>query len=939
VYESRVGDVFLLGSSSWRIEEITPDRVLVSPAPGAPARLPYWKSGQIGRPVQLGTAIGIRLRELSALDNQAADESLRHGGLDSWAASNLLAYLDEQRSATGALPDDQTVVVERFRDEVGDWRIAVHCPLGAQVNSPWAMAITQRLTERYGVDAHVMSFDDGIIIRLPYAHGAPPDAGLIVFDADDISARVHATVGQSALFASRFRECAARSLLLPRRHPGRRQPLWLQRQRAAQLLDVARDYAEFPITLEAARECLQDVYDVSALTHLMGQLNSRAVRLVEVETSGPSPFTRKMMFGYAAVFVYELDTPLAERRAAALSMDSTLLNELLGKADLQGLLDDEVLTETERHLQYLTPSRHVRRVDDIVDLLWSIGDLSDDELALRGVPLAWVRQLAEAGRIVEVCIDGQQRWITVEDLDRVSSALSSTSVVHAVGNETADSVGELVGRFARTHIPFSVHACARRFGLSDEVVQQALSTLSERGRVTAGHFTDREGQQWCDYDVLRTLRRRSLAAFRREIAPVAPSTLASFMPRWHRVNSGDTGVNAVMQALEQLQGFAAPASAWERLILPARVADYHPSLLDELCASGAVVWAGAGLISQRDGWLRFVFAETASLLVPPPDPRLDLTALHRQVLSELAGQQGKFFRTLWEDVGRPDETELEVVLWDLVWAGWITNDTLAPLRAALGAGGAHRGQRRQPLVQVRSPGRPATLQRLTQASVAGRWSKLPEREANLTERVTAVADVLLERHGVLTRGAVTAERVPGGFAALYPVLAAMEERGATRRGYFVEGLGAAQFCVPGAVDRLREADSAGSAVLAATDPAHPFGAALPWPRSTGAGDRRTKLGRPGRKPGAVVVLARGRLVLYLERGARSMLTFTDDRTDLAQSGALLAEAMQAGRLGPMVVERIDGNPVQASSPAAVIAGTRFRLTPSGLHLSAATTRG
>ncbi|MEW2590664.1 DEAD/DEAH box helicase [Micromonospora aurantiaca] len=945
VYESRVGDVFLLGSSSWRIEEITPDRVLVSPAPGQAARMPFWKGDQLGRPVELGRAIGARVRALLRQSDADAVAALRAGGLDDWAAGNLMNYLREQKAATRALPDDRTVVVERFRDELGDWRLAVHSVLGARVNGPWALAIGRRLAERYGVDAQVMPSDDGIVVRLPDTAETPPGADVVVFEPDEIAQLVEESVGTSALFASRFRECAARSLLLPRRDPRRRQPLWQQRQRAAQLLDVAREYADFPVTLEAARECLQDVFDQPALGELMRDLAARKVRLVEVESERPSPFARSLLFGYVGAFLYEGDAPLAERRAAALALDSGLLGELLGRVDLRELLDPEVLAETARQLRWLTEQRRPRDPEDVVELLRVVGDLSSAELAERGVPESWTDELAAARRVLRVRIAGEDRWVVVEDAARLRDALGvalPVGVAEAYLAPVADPLTDLVARYARTHGPFAAATCAARFGLGVFVVEQALRRLASGGRVVSGEFApDTVGTQWCDAEVLRMLRRRSLAALRREIEPVPPRALAAFLPRWQQVGSSARGVEAVAAAVEQLQGVSVPASALERLVLPARVADYSPAQLDELCAGGEVVWAGAGAISGGDGWVTLAYADVAPLLLPPPNEALTLTPLHESVLDALADGQALFFRSLSDRVGATDDAALSGAVWDLVWAGHLTNDTLAPLRAALGAGGAHRSRPSAPRTRYRRPGRVALPSRGGPPTMAGRWSRLPERDSDPTRRAAALADLLLERHGVVTRGAVVAEQVTGGFAGVYPVLSAMEERGAARRGYFVEGLGAAQFAVPGAVDRIRALadDSQGrggpTVVLAATDPANPYGAALPWPErvvDSGDGAAPATGHRAGRKAGALVVLVGGDLVLYVERGGRTILSFTDDTDTLGAAGKALADAVHSGALGAISVERADGEAVHASPLRDALTAAGFRATPRGLRL-------
>jgi ATP-dependent Lhr-like helicase len=951
VYESRVGDVFLLGSTSWRIEDITPDRVLVSPAPGAPARMPFWKGDSPGRPIELGRAIGARLRGLARAGDEKATATLRDSGLDEWAAGNLVAYLREQREATRHLPDDRTIVVERFRDELGDWRMTVHCVLGARVNAPWALAIGRRLSERYGVDGQVMPSDDGIVIRLPDTAEEPPGADLVAFDPEEIAQIVEESVGTSALFASRFRECAARSLLLPRRDPRRRQPLWQQRQRSAQLLDVAREFADFPVTLEAARECLRDVFDVPGLSGLMREIAGRKVRLVESETARPSPFARSLLFGYVGAFLYEGDAPLAERRAAALALDSTLLGELLGRVDLRELLDPGVVAETELQLQWRTEQRTPRDAEDTAELLRLLGDLSAAELASRGAPEEWAVSLETARRAIRIRVAGEERWIGIDDAGRYRDALGvalPVGIPEAYLESVADPLGDLVARYARTHGPFLAATCAARFGLGVFVVEQALKRLSATGRVASGEFSPGgAGTEWCDAEVLRMLRRRSLAALRREIEPVPPRVLAAFLPRWQQVGGNNRGVDAVAAAIEQIQGVAVPASAWERLVLPARVADYTPPQLDELCAGGEVLWAGSGSISGGDGWVTLAYADSAPLLLPPPDDEFAATPLHQSVLDALGDGQALFFRSLSDRVGSTDDNDLAAAVWDLVWAGHLTNDTLAPLRALLGGSGAHRAKAAPARSRYRRPGRPNMPSRTGPLNMVGRWSRLPDRDLDPTRRAAALADLLLERHGVVTRGAVMSEGVTGGFAAVYPVLAALEERGAARRGYFVEGLGAAQFAVPGAVDRLRALSEpaeltkragVSAVVLASTDPANPYGAALPWPDrvvDSGDGEPVAKAGhRAGRKAGALVVLVGGELVLYVERGGKTLLSFADDPELLTAAGQALAGSVRSGALGALSVERADGESVHSSPLREALTAAGFRATPRGLRLRA-----
>src|SRR5579872_760998 len=995
VYESRVGDVFVLGASSWRIEDITPDRVLVTPAPGQPGRLPFWHGDTPGRPAELGRAIGAAVRSLSASASEPeAMASLTRAGLDELAARNLIRYLADQRAATGYVPDDRTLVVERFRDELGDWRVVLHSPYGDRVHAPWALAIAARLRERYGgMDVQALHTDDGILIRVPESD-EPPPSGLALIDPDEIGDLVTAEVGASALFASRFRECASRALLLPRRQPGRRTPLWQQRQRSAQLLEIASRYPAFPIVLETVREVLRDVFDVPALTGLLRDIAARRIRIVEVETAAPSPFGKSLLFRYVGAFMYEGDAPLAERRAQALSLDPALLAELLGTDGLRELLDASVAEETERDLQHLSESRRCRDAEAVADLLRTSGPLTAAEVAERCLsdPASWLAELAAARRVIEVRVAGQPMWAAIEDAGRLRDALGvplPLGVPEVFTEPVADPLGDLVARYARTHGPFATAAVAGRYGLGPAVVTMAQRRLAADERVVEGEFLptgagSAGATEWCDAEVLRLLRRRCLARLRKEAEPVPPEVLARFLPTWHGIGGalGPVGggrrradAGAVLEAVERLAGAPVPASALETLVLPGRIPGYSPALLDELTSAGEVVWSGAGALPGGDGWLVLAPGDGAQLMLPEPG-EVSMTPLHEAVLEVLSGGGALFFRMLSDRVAGllggpgipPDDGEVAAAIWDLVWAGLLTNDTLAPLRVTLS--GQQRRAAAAPRAAVPRPrpggpgrrygfGRPSMPTRTGPPTVSGRWSLLPGRlepvagDGAQTVRAHALALTLLERHGVLTRGAVAAERIPGGFAAVYPVLRAMEEAGQCRRGYFVEGLGAAQFALPGAVDRMRAlakgglggfppvaGGSGGSSprvgtVLAAADPAQPYGAALPWPDRPG---ETPSSHRPGRKAGALVVLVDGSLVLYVERGGRTLLSWTDDPQVLGPAATALAASVRDGALGRLSVERADGltvgSGIHGSPLAQALEAAGFRPTPRGLRLRA-----
>ena len=921
VYESRVGDVFALGATSWRIEDITHDRVIVTPAPGVPGRLPFWKGDTLGRPAELGEAVGAFTRELAAAKPADAVETAKGLGLDQWAADNLVSYLTEQREATTILPSDQTLVVERFRDELGDWRLVVHSPYGTPVHAPWALAINTRLRERYGVEASAVASDDGIVLRIPDADLEPPGGEVIVFEPDEIDQIVTSEVGGSALFASRFRECAARALLLPRRDPNRRSPLWQQRQRSAQLLEVAAKYPSFPIVLEAVREVLQDVYDLPSLVGLMRKVESREIRVVDVATQQPSPYARSLLFGYVAQFVYEGDSPIAERRAAALTLDQGLLAELLGRAELRELLDPEVLAEVEAELQRLAPDRRARDAEGVADLLRLLGPLSTQEVVARSTGESadvrgWLAALADSRRAVVVRVAGAERWAAIEDVARLRDGLGvpiPAGTPDVFADPVDDPLADLVGRFARTHGPFTTADVAERFALGSAVARHTLQRLAASGRLLEGEFRPAgAGLEWCDAEVLRKLRRRSLARLRHEVEPVEPATLARFLTAWQGVSAKRLcGIDGVVSVVEQLAGCPVPASALESLVLPSRVSDYEPSMLDELTATGEVLWAGHAALPGNDGWVSLHLTDQAPLTLPEPTA-VALTDLHQAVLDALAPGGAWFFRQLSDTVGSLDDVALSVALWELVWAGHVANDTLAPLRALTRSGSTTHRSRRPPPRANPSRRRATMPARSGPPETAGRWSLLPVIDTDPTRRAHATAEGLLERHGVVTRGAVVSERVPGAFAGVYRVLSAFEESGRCRRGYFVAGLGAAQFGTVGAIDRLRTftdlaPDAKPTAVtLAATDPANPFGAALPWPERLDEATGEKAGHKPGRKAGALVVHVDGRLALYVERGGRTLLTFTTEPADLGPACQALADAVRRGALGRLTVEKADG---------------------------------
>ncbi|AVL98072.1 ATP-dependent helicase [Microbacterium paraoxydans] len=948
VYESRVGDVFTLGTTSWRIAEITHDRVNVIPAYGQPGKVPFWHGDGIGRPFELGEALGAFSREVSAAKPEKAEQRLIAAGLDEQARANLLAHLSEQREATGTLPTDRTLTVERGHDEVGDWRVILHSPYGMKVHAPWALAINARVRERLGVEGSAVASDDGIIVRIPDAESEPPGAELFVFDPDELEQLVTQEVGGSALFASRFRECAARALLMPRTNPNRRTPLWQQRQRSAQLLEVARRHPTFPVILETLREVLQDVYDLPSLRKLATSIADRRIRLVETQPGQPSPFARDLLFGYVGAFMYEGDSPLAERRAAALSVDPALLGELLGTVELRELLDPDVIAQFEREAQRLDPERRARGLEGVADLLRLLGPLDADEVARRLDPestggataATLLDDLVTARRAIPVTIAGVARVAAIEDAGRLRDALGAalpTGIPVAFLEPLADPLGDLVARHARTHGPFTTASVAERFGLGTAVARHTLQRLETNGRLTSGYFLPTaagsgDDIEWCDTEVLRRLRMRSLAAIRGSVEPVSPEAYARFLPDWQHLGRPLEGIDGVLTVIEQFAGVPIPASAWESLVLPSRVRDYTPAMLDELTAAGEVIWSGHGTLPGRDGWVSLHPADLAPFTLPDPDAEIAAESLEARLLAALAAGGAYFAAQLKEMTGAENEQSVLEALWSLTWSGHVTNDTFAPIRSLLTGGSqAHKVKRRAPRARTyRGMSLTRTAPRPT--SIGGRWSLLPEVETDPARRATVTAGLLLDRYGVVTRGAVQSEGVPGGFAQAYRVLAGFEEAGHCRRGYVIEKLGAAQFAASATVDRLRtyaglaDPPPRRAVTLAATDPANPYGAALGWPKLEGVSHR------PGRKAGGLVVLVDGALVLSLERGGRTVLCFTDDEEVLQAAAADLATTARDRRLDTLTVEKVNGEGVYGTILGRALQEAGFVQTPRGFTL-------
>ena len=948
VFESRTGETFLLGASTWRIEEITHDRVLVTPAPGEPGKMPFWKGDAAERTVPFGEEIGKLIRELREMKpRDAAKRLMKDHDLDKLAADNLLQYLEDQHEATGAIPDDRTIVVERVMDEMGDWRICVLTPFGGRIHAPWAMAASAKIRNELAIDVETMWSDDGFIIRFPETD-LPPRTELVIPDVDEVEQLVLRQLGSSSMFAAKFREAAARALLLPRMRPQGRSPLWQQRKRAYDLLQVASRFGSFPMILEAYREVLRDTFDVPALVATMRKIRERQIRVVTADTAKPSPFAGSLLFRYVANFIYDGDAPLAERRAQALSIDQSQLRELLGEPELRELLDPASIEQTELELQHIDERRKARSVDAIHDMLLRIGDLTKEEIAARysGAPAAppALRELVAQRRIIEVTIAREKRFIAAEDASRYRDALGTPLPVGIADRylaPVADPIGDLVMRYARTHGPFTPEEVAKRYGIGSAVVLQTLEPLVERGRIVEGEFRPNGTQrEWCDAEVLRTIRRRALAKLRHAVEPVEASALARLLTSWQSVTRKRRGLDALLEIIETLQGYPLAASTFESEILSARLQDYKPSDLDTLSAAGEIVWTGVEPLGERDGRIAVYLTDSLGVLsgarVPSPAP----SDTEEKILDFLAKNGASFFAQIQQAVGGFPNDLVDAV-WNLVWKGAITNDTFHALRAF--TRGSATGRR------VTTPRGAFRSRRVAPANTQGRWSLVPPSRSNPTERATAIAQQLLSRYGVLTREAPGAENVSGGFSAIYPVLRAMEDAGRIRRGYFVAGLGATQFATAGALDVLRsyrdEPEQPETAFIAATDPANPYGAIVKWPE---APERNLT-----RSVGASVILVNGSLAAYVGRGEKQIVTFLpEEEPTRSIFGRVIANALasrvEEGTRRALLIGEVDGKPVARSPLAPFLAEAGFtpsavgyqkRTAPSGAPVSSPATGG
>lgn len=982
VHESRVGDVISLGASSWRVEEITHDRVLVSPAPGQSGRLPFWMAESQSRDASF----------IAHLD-AAAQHPEQQVGLDENALDNLRRLLQEQRSAVATLPSAQQLVIESFRDEVGDWRVVIHSHYGRAVNAVWAQLISAELQRAQDYDPQAVASNNGIMLRLPDQEGPPDVSAWLVTEPAEIPTAVAAGIEHTALFAGRFRECAARALVLPPSRPGTRAPLWQQRQRAAQLLSVTAAYPQFPVRVEAARECLADVYDLPALTSLMEGLSTRRIPVLAVTTSQPSPCAQAQLMSYTAAFMYEGDIPTAERRAALLSLDFSHLAQLLGTTDLSSLLDAEIIAAVEAELQWCDPQRQFTHRDGVEQALRQLGPLTVDELTQRAAApelvAGWLEELHTAGQIMPLRRAEVDYLAAASDAAALRDGLGVPTPAGVVaGIAPVDPVDGLVRRYARTHGPFTARALADRFGLPVGLVRPLLDELTARGELQRGLFRsaaatatadDAQEQQYITPEILRRIRVRTLAAAREAVAPVSPAAYVETLHALHGLTDPGSGVDGVLAACELIAGVRLPISALDTLVLAPRVRDYQPWMLDELLSAGEVVLRGEGAAGLSDGWVSVHPVETAELTLArraTPVSTTELSPTAQAVLRQLEGG-AQSYRSIADQLSDEDAPHGEDALWELFWAGLITPHSAAPLRAVLAgagkrSGGAHRapvrGTRPQRLRMGRSTlAQSARAHRLSAGSprVAGLWSALPlgptgepaEQPDTMSQltHLAGEAELLLDQYGLITKGIAHAVEYPGGFAALYRVLSGLEDAGIVQRGWFVDGLGAAQFATTAVVNALRDAhshqesraDQLGTAliapqplaedavVLAASDPANPFGAALDWPPALGTA-------RPARKAGAIVIMVDGQLVAYLERGGKTLLLF-ETATIPEEAPAALTPAQRAGltalrevvaqrRVGELTITTLNGEAVLTHPLVRELTALGYALVPQGVRV-------
>ena len=914
VFESKVGDRFVLGASTWRIDDITHDRVLVSPAPGEPGRMPFWRGESAMRAFELGRRMGALARELAAVPAAAAhDRLVGELAVAPAAAEVLVAELAEQ-ARTSAVPTDRTVVVEVSRDDLGDLRLCVLAPFGARVMAPWGMLAQAAAHDRLGFEVELLWTNDGFVVRLPDGTALDDGDGWLFPTAATVTDRLTELGAGTSMFAARFREAAGRALLLPRRRPGQRTPLWHVRKKAQDLLRGAQRVHDFPMLLEAYRKVMMDVLDVPALTEVLGAIAGGDIAIERRMVDAPSPAASAVLFGYVASFMYEGDAPPLERRAAALAIDPARLRELIGDVPWRELIDGEVLAELEA--SWARAGDAPATPDAWHDRLRYLGDA-----AAADAP-AGLRALVAAGRALEV----GARIIPAESAGRYRAALGvrvPDDLPAAFLDPGPDPRRDLLARFARTRGPFTIADLRAAYGDAADALAPTLAALVAAGELVAGEFRPGgHGAEWVSAEHLRTLRARSLARVRSQIAPVPAAAYVRFLHAWHGVVHRRRGLDALLDAVEKLQGLPVLASQLEDELLPARVADYAPGDLDTLAAAGEVVWRGVAPVGERDGRIWIALAEHADRFADPEAhaaARAAVSDVGARILDVL-GRRGALFFTELRAAIPMFPGDLIRALWQLAWAGLVANDSFRPLRELGDAAAPPRRGSRARLMTA------AFRSRRTQPTAAdGRWSVVPAPTGATTDRAHALLQQWLTRYGVVTRDSATAE---GGFSAAYPVLRALDDAGQLVRGHFVADLAALQFATAGAVELLRSharpRHPPPVVALGAADCANPFGAILPWPEVRGEV-------KPRRVVGATVITWDGHATAWLPPDLADGCTWVlDDPRAAAATAEEVARAVRAARAAgePATLVTLDGVPAadHPLAPALIAAGLARRDT-------------
>lgn len=963
VYESRVGDVFLLGTSSWRIKAVEHDRITVTKAAGQLPKMPFWKGEGLGRPFDLGQRLGAFTRTLvDRLNDPMLDKWLQEECcLSPQAATNLVRYLQDQMEQTGTVPTDRQLVVELFPDELGDQRLVILSPFGGRVNTAWAILLRRRIRQRMGLEAEVTSSDDVIHIRLPGRDRVVDLAELIRIRPDEAMDLLLDEVGNTPLFGAYFRMNAGRALVLPRPRPGRRRPFWLQRMKAADLLQVARQYGEFPVVLESYREVLRDVLDTEGLQLVLQMLQEGQMDVAAVETDSPSPMASQILLQFVAENLYEGDAPRAERKEALLALNRELLEEVLGGGALRELLDPRAIQQVEWQLQGRAEGWRPRHPDDVEDLLRRTGDLTAAELAASGVQPEWLEKLVQERRAVRLRLGDEERWVAADDEPLYRSP--------QVGAKS------VVRRYVRTHGPFQPPTVVRRYGLALATVSDLLRELQAEGRLAAGEYTPGvQGLEYCDPEALRQIHRQTLALLRQEIAPVEGAVYARFLLDWqgvctkagapskasgapHSAAALHAGAarragappQALLHTLRQLQGVPLPAELWEREVLPSRVPGYQPSWLDHLLAAGELHW-----VASPGGRLSFYLPEQVDLFAKrlSAPPLGDLTPEQARVLTACRSAGADFLGGIARRAGLPPAETLQA-LWDLVWMGLVANDTFAPLRQVLRSGRTSRTGRvtetRQPQVKggtgrwwptanlvAATPDAAACSEADAAANSAANLvvnsavNLVADSAANLVansaaDPVEAYAQLLLERYGIATREAVESDGGPAPWGEVLQRLKRMEWKGRVRQGYFIEGLTGAQYAQPEVVERLREVRNRSGEpprLLPVADPANPYGSILPWPDGV----------RLARVPSAYVVLTDGRPVLGIEGYGKRLLPLVPLEGEALRQALLPLPDLLKAPSTSRAVRRVEvcyfgETPVQKSPAAEALRSLGFEQTP------------